>query len=164
MYKRLENPLPNSGSPSRLIASSPGSSLSFRGSERMFFLLHSLAECFTLTTNLETGRESCFFQAPRSPDAALLHACGHEKFSSGSSTSRLWFNVCWPVGSPGWAGRRTLKYVSSEQETDCLLDMLGVGNVLSTTNLLVFSFEKLCGDRKQHEPQYLFHGEHENKG
>ena len=42
--------------------------------------------------------------------------------------------------------------------------MLGVGNVLSTTNLLVFSFEKLCGDRKQHEPQYLLHGEHENKG
>ena len=42
--------------------------------------------------------------------------------------------------------------------------MLGIGNVLSTTNLLVFSFEKLSGDRKQHEPQYLLHGEHENEG
>ena len=42
--------------------------------------------------------------------------------------------------------------------------MRGVGNVLSTTNLLVFSFEKLCGDRKQHEPQYLLYGERENKG
>ena len=50
------------------------------------------------------------------------------------------------------------------KETDCLLHMLGVGNVLSTRNLLVFSFEKLCGDQKQHEPQYLLHGEHENKG
>ena len=86
------------------------------------------------------------------------------KFSSGSSTSRLWFNVCRQVGSPEWAGKRTLKYVSSEQETDCLLHILGAGNVLSTKSLLVFSFEKLSGDRKQHEPQYFLHGEHENKG
>ena len=86
------------------------------------------------------------------------------KFSSGSSTSRLSFNVCRQVGSQEWAGKRTLKYVSLEQETDCLLHMRGVGNVLSTTNLPVFSFEKLCGDRKQHEPQYLLYGERENKG
>ena len=37
----------------------------------------------------------------------------------------------------------TLKYVASEQETDCLLHMLGVGNVLSTTNLLVFLISPL---------------------
>ena len=132
-----------------------------------FFLLPSPAECFILTTNLETGRESCFFSG--ASIARRSQRCTHadtSKFSSGSSTSRLWFNVCRQVGSPEWAGKRTLTYVSSEQETDCLhiLHMLGVGNVLSTANLLVFSFEKLCGNRKQHEPQYLLHGEHENKG
>ena len=42
--------------------------------------------------------------------------------------------------------------------------MLRVGNALSTTNLLVFSVEKLSGDRKQHEPQHLLYGEHKNKG
>ena len=117
-----------------------------------FVLLPSLAECFIHTTNLETGRLVVLFSG--SPIARRSQCCMHadtSKFSSGSSTSRLWFNVCRQVGSPEWAGRRTLKYVSSQQETDCLLHMLGVGNVLSTSNLLVFSFEKLCGDRKQHE-------------
>ena len=42
--------------------------------QREFFLLPGLAECFILTTNLETGRESCKFQAPRSPDAVSV-AC-----------------------------------------------------------------------------------------
>ena len=46
-----------------------------------FFLLPSLAECFILTTNLETGRESCFFQAPRSPDAASV-ACMRTRVNS----------------------------------------------------------------------------------
>ena len=107
------------------------------------------------------------FQAPRSPDAVSV-ACMRTRVNS--------VLVLRPVdcGSmfagagppPEWAGKRTLKYVSSEQEIaiGCLLHMQGDGNILSATNLLVFSFEKLWGDRKQHEPQYLLHGEHENKG
>ena len=49
--------------------------------QREFFLLSSLAECFILTTNLETGRESCFFQAPRSPDAGSV-ACMRTRVNS----------------------------------------------------------------------------------
>ena len=65
---------------SRLIATSTGSSLSFRGSERIFSL-PSLAKCFILTTNLETGRELCFFQAPRLPDAVSV-ACMRTRVNS----------------------------------------------------------------------------------
>ena len=49
--------------------------------QREFFLLPSLAKCFILTTNLETGRESCFFQAPRSPDAVSV-ACMRTRVNS----------------------------------------------------------------------------------
>ena len=59
-----------------LIALLSGSSLSFRGSERN--LLPTLAECFILTTNLETGRESCFFRLPDRQTQSVLLACGHE--------------------------------------------------------------------------------------
>ena len=41
-------------------------------------LLPSLAECFIHATNLETGRESVLFQAPRSPDAVSV-ACRHAR-------------------------------------------------------------------------------------
>ena len=97
-----------------------------------------------LHTYDEFGNRARVVLLSGSPIARRSQCCMHadtSKFSSGSSTSRLWFNVCRQVGSPEWAGRRTLQYVSSEQETDCLLHMLGVGNVLSTTNLLVFSLK-----------------------
>ena len=56
--------------------------------QREFFLLPSLAECFIHATNLETGRESCFFSG--SLIARRSQCCMHadtSKFSSGSSTS-----------------------------------------------------------------------------
>ena len=137
----LKNPLPNSGSPSQLIASSTGSSPSFRGSERNFCTAWSSR---VLHTYDEFGNRARVVQVSGSPITRRSQCCMHantSNFGSGSSTSRVWFNVCRQVGSPEWAGRRTLKYVSSEQETDCLLHMLGVGNVLSTTNLLAFSFQ-----------------------
>ena len=90
------------------------------------------------------------FQAPRSPDAVSV-ACMRTRVNSvlvlRPVDSGSMFAGKWDHQSERAEGR-----VSSEQETDCFLHMLGVGNVLSTTNLLVFSFEKLCGDRKQHEP------------
>ena len=45
------------------------------------FILPGLAECFILTTNLETERESCFFQAPRSSDAVRV-ACMRTRVNS----------------------------------------------------------------------------------
>ena len=41
----------------------------------------AIAECFILTTNLETGRESCCFQAPRSPDEVSV-ACIRTRVNS----------------------------------------------------------------------------------
>ena len=48
---------------------------------REIFLLPSLSWCFILATNLETGREPCFFQAPRSSDADSV-ACMQTRVNS----------------------------------------------------------------------------------
>ena len=51
--------------------------------------------------------------------ARRSQCCMHadtSKFSSGSSTGRLWFNVCRQVVSPEWAGRRTLKYMARQSK------------------------------------------------